>query len=39
VNSLARRALEVDDDGVFEFLGNRGGADSEQGAAAKTMAR
>jgi hypothetical protein len=39
VNSPARRALEFDGDGVSEFLGNRGGADSEQGAAAKTLAR
>jgi hypothetical protein len=39
VNSPARRALEVDLDGVSEVLGNRGGVDSEQGVEAKTMAR
>jgi hypothetical protein len=39
VSSPARRALEVDGDGVSEVLGNRGGVDSEQGVEVKTMAR
>jgi hypothetical protein len=39
VSSPARRALEVDGDGVSEVLGNRIGVDSEQGVKAKMMAR
>jgi hypothetical protein len=39
VSSPARRALEVDGDGISEVLGNRTGVDSEQGVEAKMMAR